>query len=79
MPVKIRTWAERLNDFPDMQITTSMDVQMAMQAEIDELREALVMAQSEAKCWWQTTKANQEELETVWRMYDNLRKEKSND
>lgn len=38
MPVKIRTWAERLNDFPDMQITTSMDIQMAMQAEIDELR-----------------------------------------
>jgi len=37
--MKIRTWAERLNEFPDMQITTSIDIQMAMQAEIDELRE----------------------------------------
>lgn len=49
MPVKIRTWAERLNDFPDMQITTSMDIQMAMQAEIDELREELRVALAEVK------------------------------
>lgn len=35
---KIKTWRERCRDFPNGHLTTSLDIERAMQAEIDELR-----------------------------------------
>lgn len=51
-------------------VNTNLEKQLA------EAQDALKMAQSEAAAWRLTVKADQEELETVWRMNADVKKER---